>query len=306
MDSTSPSPSAVEHKHTAPRAGSPPPQQAAPPGDARQRTVLLVDDEENILSSLKRLLRRDGYRIFAASGGTQGLEILARENIDVIISDQRMPVMTGVEFLRRARETAPDSVRIMLSGYTELESITDAINEGAIYKFLTKPWNDEQLREHIEEAFRVKEMDDENRRLSEQIRVANGELAELNEQLYALLNKQQQQLARDEASLNVAYEVLQHIPLPMIGMDDGGMIVLTNKMSEELFRAPEPLLGNYAGDMLPDPLPAICAASGQESHAVDIAGLRYRVLCRVMGERSRSRGKVLILLPCDPCPYTER
>ena len=122
---------------------------------AATRTVLLVDDEENILSALKRLLRRDGYRILTAGGGAQGLELLASEPVDVIISDQRMPQMTGVEFLRQVKALYPDTVRMVLSGYTDLNTVTDAINRGAIYRFLTKPWNDDELREHIRQAFRT-------------------------------------------------------------------------------------------------------------------------------------------------------
>ena len=114
----------------------------------RTRTLLLVDDEENILSALKRLLRRDGYHIVTAlRRGRRPAAHWPRHEVDVIISDQRMPGMTGVEFLRRAKELYPDTIRMVLSGYTELQSIIDAVNEGAIYKFLTKPWDDERLRE---------------------------------------------------------------------------------------------------------------------------------------------------------------
>ncbi|MES2091380.1 MAG: EAL domain-containing protein, partial [Pseudomonadota bacterium] len=109
-----------------------------------KRTLLLVDDEENIVASLRRLLRRDGYHIVVAYSGAEGLQRLAEQEVDVIVSDQRMPGMTGVEFLRRAKELYPGTMRIVLSGYTELQSITDAINEGSIYKFLTKPWDDER------------------------------------------------------------------------------------------------------------------------------------------------------------------
>jgi len=118
-----------------------------------ERTLLLVDDEENILSALTRLLRRDGYHILRASSGREGLELLAANAVGVIISDQRMPEMSGTEFLSKVKDMYPDTVRIVLSGYTELNSITDAINRGAIYKFLTKPWDDDLLREHIREAF---------------------------------------------------------------------------------------------------------------------------------------------------------
>jgi len=89
---------------------------------AAQRTLLLVDDEEYILTALKRLLRRESYRVLTAPSGHEGLELLAKNQVYVIISDQRMPGMMGVEFLRRAKDTYPDTVRIVLSGYTELQS----------------------------------------------------------------------------------------------------------------------------------------------------------------------------------------
>ena len=129
----------------------------ATPDIKRKRTLLLVDDEASILTSLRRLLRKDGYEILFGNGGEEGLALLAQHPVDVILSDQRMPNMTGVEFLRRVKIAYPDTVRMVLSGYTELQSITDAINEGAIYKFLTKPWDDEQLRANIAEAFRYKD-----------------------------------------------------------------------------------------------------------------------------------------------------
>ncbi|MBI4996734.1 MAG: EAL domain-containing protein [Rhodocyclales bacterium] len=125
----------------------------APAEAGAARTLLLVDDEANILSALTRVLRRDGYRILTATSAAEGLELLALNEVQVIVSDQRMPEMSGTDFLGRVREMYPDTIRIVLSGYTELRSITDAINRGAIYKFLTKPWEDELLRENIREAF---------------------------------------------------------------------------------------------------------------------------------------------------------
>ena len=119
-----------------------------------RRAVLVVDDEPGILSSMRRLLRHDGYEIFTANSGREGFDILARNDIQVILCDQRMPEMNGTEFLSRVRLLYPNTIRIVLSGYTDLESISGAINRGAIYKFLTKPWDDELLRENIREAFR--------------------------------------------------------------------------------------------------------------------------------------------------------
>jgi CheY-like chemotaxis protein len=121
------------------------------------RTLLLVDDEPNILAALRRVLRQEGYRILTAENGAHGLELLATHDIQVIVSDQRMPQMTGTEFLFRVKELHPDTVRMVLSGYTELESVTEAVNNGAIYKFLHKPWDDAELREQVRDAFRFYE-----------------------------------------------------------------------------------------------------------------------------------------------------
>jgi len=118
------------------------------------KKILIVDDEPSILASMRRLLRRDGYDILTANSAKEGFLILAQQEVQVILSDQRMPEMSGTEFLSRARELYPETIRIVLSGYTDLESISDAINRGSIYKFLTKPWDDELLRENIREAFR--------------------------------------------------------------------------------------------------------------------------------------------------------
>jgi len=115
---------------------------------------------------LKRLLRQDGYTILTASGAEQGLELLAIHPVDVVISDQRMPGMSGIEFLRRIKTLHPDTVRLVLSGYTDLQAVTEAVNEGAIYKFLTKPWDDRALRKNIKEAFAKKEIADEKRRIA--------------------------------------------------------------------------------------------------------------------------------------------
>jgi len=147
-----------------------------------ERTILLVDDEENILRSLERLLRRDGYRILKAMNGGAGLELLKENTVGVIVSDQRMPGMTGVEFLSQVKELYPQTVRIVLSGYTELKSVTDAINKGAIYKFLTKPWEDDLLRRNIQEAFEHYELAHEKERLARELNKAKEELARLRQQ----------------------------------------------------------------------------------------------------------------------------
>lgn len=117
-------------------------------------TVLLLDDEDNILKALARVLRRDRYKVLMATRAQDAFELLAKHEVQVVISDQRMPEISGTEFLQKVKDMYPSTIRIVLSGYTDLRSVTDAINRGAIYKFLTKPWEDEQLRAEIAQAFR--------------------------------------------------------------------------------------------------------------------------------------------------------
>jgi diguanylate cyclase (GGDEF)-like protein/PAS domain S-box-containing protein len=124
---------------------------AVPP--QRTRTLLLVDDEPGVLHALERAFRREGYRVLQASGAPQALELLAANDVQVVLSDQRMPHMDGTELLARARELYPHTVRMILSGYADLASIQQAINRGAIYKFLSKPWDDNELRAAVREAF---------------------------------------------------------------------------------------------------------------------------------------------------------
>jgi predicted signal transduction protein with EAL and GGDEF domain/ActR/RegA family two-component response regulator len=118
-----------------------------------EKTLLLVDDEENVLMALKRILRRQGYKILTASSAEEGMEIMAQNQVSVVLSDQRMPGMSGVEFLRRVKTMHPNVVRMILSGYTEVATLTDAINKGEIYQFITKPWENDALTAMIREAF---------------------------------------------------------------------------------------------------------------------------------------------------------
>ena len=166
-------------------------------GQKPQRTLLLVDDEPNILTALKRLFRRDGHRMLSAASGAEALEVLSQHKVDVIITDQRMPGMTGVELLRSAKTLYPDTIRMVLSGYTELQSVTDAINEGAVYRFLTKPWDDEQLREQVRKAFEMRDLIEENRDLDAKIRTTNQELVAANRHLAELLQRERRRKELD-------------------------------------------------------------------------------------------------------------
>jgi len=119
------------------------------------RTLLLLDDEPNMVRALNRALRQDGYKILAATNCADALKLLANNPVHVVLADQGMPDMSGVDFMGRVKDLYPGTVRIILSGYASLEPVIDAINRGAIDRFFPKPWNDDELRACIHNAFRA-------------------------------------------------------------------------------------------------------------------------------------------------------
>ena len=129
-----------------------------------QHTILAVDDEPANLRMVERLLRKD-HRVLTAGSGEEALEILKREQISLIVTDQRMPGMTGTDLLRESMKTSPDTVRIILTGYTDTDALIDAINSSRVYKFVSKPWDPMQLKKTIEEALRDYEKQLEQKRL---------------------------------------------------------------------------------------------------------------------------------------------
>ncbi len=267
-----------------------------------QRTILLVDDEENITSALTRLLRRDGYHILRANSGQAGLELLSTNPVGVIISDQRMPGMTGTEFLNRVRECYPDTVRIVLSGYTELNSVTDAINRGAVYKFLTKPWEDDLLRENVAEAFQRYEMKIENARLTHQLQQANEELQNINQELEQRVELKTRETVRNLNVLRVSQEILENLPVAVIGIGDDGLIAAANQLAHVIFSstgAGASLLGEAADTIIPADLLA-WAWSGLHQRYADVNsfsvnGHDVRCWCRSLGRFSDSRGALLVI-----------
>ena len=134
------------------------------------RTILVVDDEEHVREALSKLLDREGYTVTTAEGPTEALEILRQQSIKLVISDQNMPDMSGIEFFRLIRERHPNVCRIMLTGDPERDTIIRAVNEGEVYRFLPKPWNNTMLRVTVYFAFEAIQLEEENRRLSNALR----------------------------------------------------------------------------------------------------------------------------------------
>ncbi len=145
--------------------------------------LLFVDDEPGILSSLRRLFRPQGYRIYIAESGAAGLEILAKESIDLVISDMRMPEMDGATFLKEVRSRWPKVMRILLTGYADITSTVAAINHGEIYRYIAKPWDDNEIVTIVREALERMHLEKENQRLSALTMAQNDELKTLNASL---------------------------------------------------------------------------------------------------------------------------
>jgi len=147
-------------------------------------TLLLVDDEVNVLKSLSRLFADEPYRTMTASGGDEALAILERERVHVVLSDNRMPGMTGTELFQRVKKRWPQVIRIMVTGFADVQAIMEAVNEGAIYKFITKPWNDDDIK------------------LSVRLALQQYQLVEENKRLTALAREQQEKISKYAAVLN--------------------------------------------------------------------------------------------------------
>ncbi len=150
-----------------------------------EHTVLFVDDERNILNSMQRVFRKEGYAILTAESGRQGLDIMRDKRISLVVSDQRMPEMDGVEFLSRVKEISPLTVRIILTGYADLKSIMSAVNSGEVYRYITKPWDDDELKAIVKGAISHYEVVAENIILQELTKRQNLELKALNKGLEA-------------------------------------------------------------------------------------------------------------------------
>ena len=140
-----------------------------------RHTILVVDDEPEVVRSVGDLLRMD-YRVLGASRASEGLELLGRENVHVVMSDQRMPEMTGVQFLNLVRDMHPDIVRLLFTGYADVRAVIDAINHGNVYRYVTKPWEPDELESVIRDAVQLYDLVDERNRLLGELRTKNVEL----------------------------------------------------------------------------------------------------------------------------------
>jgi len=171
----------------------------------QEHAVLFVDDEVNILKAIQRLLRHEPITVLTASRSQEALELLERADVQVVVTDQRMPEMNGVDLLARIRERHSDLVRMMLTGYSEMNIAVDAINKGEIFRLITKPWDDDELKATLRQAFDHYDLKNEIRRLNQVTREQNFKLQDMNKNLEEKVRERTRQLDQKNSDLRTAY-----------------------------------------------------------------------------------------------------
>jgi DNA-binding NtrC family response regulator len=182
--------------------------------------ILLVDDEPNVVSSLKRALMDEPYKIHTASSGVEGLSILKENRIKLVISDEKMPGMSGSEFLSVVKQLFPDTIRIILTGHASIQAAMNAVNNGEIYRFFAKPWNEIELKLSIRSAIEKYDLEAENTKLLKTVKRQASEL-HLLEKSYPGITSMQK-----DAEGNLV--------LPEISASDGDMSTIMSQIESEL------------------------------------------------------------------------
>lgn len=204
--------------------------------------VLFVDDEANILNAVTRLLRNEKYQTLIASSADEALSLMSREPVQVVIADQRMPEMTGIQFLERIKGLYPDTIRCILSGYSDFEATLQSINQGQVYRFLTKPWEGQALKDSIQECLTHYESVQQKKSLMEQIRCHNKELHDLMEEI--------------ALEQYISKEVISKIPIPLVTVNAKGRVLAINESGQKMFSSSRGFIfpGSAMADFLPFPV----------------------------------------------------
>jgi two-component system NtrC family sensor kinase len=210
--------------------------------------ILCVDDEKNVLRALERLFMDEDYEIFTALNGDEALALLAEQpGVQLVISDYRMPGMDGVDFLRQVHERWPDTIRIVLSGFADTAAVVGAINEGQIYKFIPKPWDDEELRVTIAKALEVYSLRQKNLKLTDELMEAYLRLEAINANLEEEVRTRTETMLFQNNAMHFAHKVMDALPSAVIGLDLSGLIVLANQQANLLLAAGRPTLVGLDG-----------------------------------------------------------
>src|SRR5215475_3370330 len=149
---------------------------------ATKPCLLVIDDEPDLVQSVQDLLRRD-YKVLTATRASEGLEMIEREQVHIVMSDQRMPEMTGVELLCTVKKNHPETVRLLFTAYSDLSAVIDAINEGNVFRYISKPWEVEDLKATLKQAYEYYQLQEERRLLLQELQAKNAQLEAANAEL---------------------------------------------------------------------------------------------------------------------------
>lgn len=266
--------------------------------------ILCVDDEPGVLKAITRLFMDEDYELFTAESGNDGLEILEKESpVQVVVSDYRMPEMSGVDFLKEVRKKWPETIRIILSGYADTASVVEAVNEGHIYKFIPKPWNDDELKMTIAKAVDVYFLKSQNESLSKELRDANEELKILNENLERLVEERTAELLFQNKVLARAQVLLDALPVGVLGLDDNGMIAQCNTRGARYFsKEGVAMVGMDAEDVLPVELRDFITTlreKNEHMNEIKLAGHSVKVKGGVIKDAEGQAGIALVISESD-------
>ncbi len=268
--------------------------------------ILCVDDEKNVLRSLERLFMDEEYEIITALNGEEGLALLEEQpGVQLVISDYRMPGMDGVDFLRQVHERWPETIRIVLSGFADTASVVGAINEGQIYKFIPKPWDDNELKVTIAKALEVYFLRQRNLKLSDELMEAYLRLEAINANLEEEIRSRTEIMTFQNNAMHFSHKVMDAMPAAVLGLDLSGLIVLANREANLLLAGERPTLAGLEGrTALPAEVWAVVERVRGEQQLqtmLVVAGGAYQILGNRITMDREQEGIILMFVPAC-CP----
>ncbi len=266
-----------------------------------QIRMLFVDDEKNVLRSLRRIFFEEPrYEIITADSAEAGLETLEKiDNIRLVMADYRMPGMDGVTFLKKVYENWPKTIRMVLSGYADTGMVVEAINQGQIFKFVPKPWRDQELFNDIAIAIKHQDMQRKNLLLNQELKEKNLQLTELNEELEKKVSERTLSLEIRNQVLQVSQNVLDSLPVGVVGIDSNDTIVQCNTTAFTILSSYAPIvLGENRSSTLPTEINSLINRTSTESQCREKIIIHNKT-CRVIAKRLENlpSGIVLTLIP---------
>ena len=268
------------------------------------RKILLVDDESSVLRVLRRILFDEPWEVFTAPSGRDALKMVYEHDFAVVVSDYKMPHMNGVDLLREVKRISPFSVRMILSGFADTHAVVEAINEGEVYRFVPKPWDNQELVNIIRQGVELYELTCRNLELEAALYARNAELAAINENLERMVEERTRDLLAHNQALTFVQEVLDELPFAIVGVDPSGTVVLVNKRASVLYPKFTFALGLMVHEILPEEIVNYWnrfktgEISGSVKVTVDDRILALRCVS-IKSHDGQLRGTVLVFLGQD-------